>query len=385
MPSRFSSPAFADPGDPTGVHRWPLILPAAVWILAVLAQLFTSDSLRFSPVLAAVPPLVALAYGPRAVLVSGVLAWLSQLGFLWLDPPAQVSFGPLTTGIGMAGVTAASVLGCVTRRRGEERIQHMRSLAGGVQRALLRPIPPRIGGYRVSGFYQAAEHDARVGGDFYEALETPYGLRVVLGDVAGKGLAAVDATVTLLGAFREAAEREEDPAAIAQWMDRSLARRQQATGDHRYATALIVEAHPGGLLRFVNCGHVLPWQVDRDGARELPLPPGALLGLFSHLLTGPLRTVTRTLPPGASLLTVTDGVTEARDDARKFYDPGRTLHAQGLGACPTAVRDAVLTGLAHHTRGSLGDDAAALVLARDDGDGDGDGKSDGSGQTDGSG
>ncbi|MFF0739617.1 PP2C family protein-serine/threonine phosphatase [Streptomyces sp. NPDC004111] len=371
MPSRFSSPLFAHPGEQPGVPRSPLLylLPWTVWLLALVAEVLTGHCIRLSPVLAAVPPLAALAHGWRAVVLSGALAWLSQLAFRWIEPPPPEDASPLTTGIAMIGITCASALGCMARQRGEERIRRMRSLAGGVQRAVLRPIPPQIGGYRVSGFYQAAEHDARVGGDFYEALETPYGLRIVLGDVSGKGLTTVDATVTLLGAFREAAEREEDPADVARWMDRSLARRQRATGDHRFATALIVEAHPGGRLRLVNCGHVPPWQVDADGATELALPPGALLGLFDHLLTEPLATVPHTLAPSASLLAVTDGVTEARDAARAFYDPAGTLRARGLGACPTAVRDAVLTGLAHHTGGRLSDDAAALVLAGSDGSG----------------
>ncbi|MFJ2738702.1 PP2C family protein-serine/threonine phosphatase [Streptomyces sp. NPDC087440] len=339
------------------------MVPWVFWGLAVVAEFVTGADVRLSPVVAAVPPLVAIAHGWRAVAVSGAVAWGTQLLFVWAAPPQPGGVDPLTRVVAMAGITLASAFASLARRRGEERVRHIRSLAGGVQRAVLRPLPPLTGGYRVSGFYRAAGSDAQVGGDFYEALETPYGLRLVLGDVCGKGLVAVDATVTLLGAFREAVYREADPVAVAHWMDRSLARRQAATGDRRFATALIVEAHPGGRLRFVNCGHVPPWCVDEDGARELKLPHGGLLGLFDDVLREPLVAVEHTLAPGASLLTVTDGVTEARDARREFYDLGGALSGQGLGPCPVAVKDAVLTGLAHHTGGRLSDDAAALVLA----------------------
>jgi serine phosphatase RsbU (regulator of sigma subunit) len=361
MPSRFSSPLFGGQGESTRASRLR-VLPWLFWALTVVVEFASSNHFRLIPVLAVVPPLVAIAYGWRTVVASGVLAWGTQLVFLWFDPWTSHGVGPLTRIIAMTGITLASAFASVARERGEERLRHMRSSAGGVQRAVLRPIPPQIGGYQVAGFYQAADSDARVGGDFYEALETPYGLRLVLGDVSGKGLAAVDATVTLLGAFREAAYREEHPEAIAHWMDLSLSRRQEATGDRRFATALIVEARPGGRLRLVNCGHVPPWYIHGDRTRELDLPAGALLGLFDHVLTGPLVSVPHTLAPGSSLLTVTDGVTEARDERREFYDLGDALGVRGLGACPVGVKDATLNGLARHTGGRLSDDAAALVL-----------------------
>lgn len=239
-------------------------------------------------------------------------------------------------------------------------------VVGAVQRALLHPLPPELGGYRIAGFYQAAQAEARVGGDFYEALETPYGLRVVLGDVAGKGLPAVDATMTLLGAFREAAY-EEDLAQVARVMDRALRRRQRVSEDHRFATALVVEAGPGGRLRMVNCGHVRPFVVGGTGAdgapaREVALPSGGLLGLFQLMPGKPPEIVTYTLAPEESLLVVTDGVTEARDVRRAFFDLAAFLARSEVAASPVEFKETLLTAIADHTGGRLTDDAAALIL-----------------------
>ncbi|MFJ6698342.1 PP2C family protein-serine/threonine phosphatase [Streptomyces sp. NPDC091272] len=337
-------------------------LPWAVWALAVLVELLTGDNIRIGAVMMAVPPLVAVAHGWRAVLTSGVLAALTQMFFLHLVPPtSEHQWTSMTTAA--TGVTLASALAAAARGRGERRLEEMHTIVGGVQRALLHPLPPEIGGYRIAGFYQAAQAEARVGGDFYEALETPYGLRMVLGDVCGKGLVAVDATVTLLGAFREAAY-EAELTDVARAMDRALRRRQDATADHRFATALIVEAGPDGVLRMVNCGHVPPLRVDRDGAHEIALPSGALIGLFRFMSARPPVMTTHTLAPGTSLLVVTDGVTEARDEHREFFDLAGAVRDPELGACPRALKDAVLSDLARHTRGRFSDDAAALAVTR---------------------
>ncbi|WP_073918083.1 PP2C family protein-serine/threonine phosphatase [Streptomyces sp. CB00455] len=233
---------------------------------------------------------------------------------------------------------------------------------GKVQRAVLRELPDQVCGYQVAGTYRSADPEARVGGDFYEALATPYGLRVVLGDVCGKGLPAVDATVTLLGAFREAAYQEADLTDVARRMDQSLLHRQEATGDARFASALLVQATAGGRMTLVNCGHVPPLHIEHDGrVREIPLPAGLLLGLPDSGRHLPPATA-HTLPSGACLLAATDGITEARDPGRTFFD----LVAAVARHPHTGARDRIRTLLDElhlHTRGHLNDDVAALAIA----------------------
>ncbi|MFJ2745181.1 PP2C family protein-serine/threonine phosphatase [Streptomyces sp. NPDC087440] len=346
----------------TRAQEW---LPWVVWVVAVIAEFLTGSDIRLGPVLSAVPPLVAVAHGWRAVLVSGVVAGLTQQAFLQLVRSGES--GAWTTAVtAVTGVTLASALSAAARVRRERQVEELHDVVGGMQRALLHPLPPELGGYRIAGFYQAAHSDARVGGDFYEALETPYGVRMVLGDVSGKGLPAVDATVTLLGAFREAAY-EEDLGRVALVMDRALRRRQLISDDHRFATALIVEAGADGRLRMVNCGHVRPYLVDAGGAREVDLPAYGLLGLFHLVPDRRPEPVAHTLAPGESLLVVTDGVTEARDARRDFFDLDAFLAGPLPTECPVALKEALLAALARHTRGLLSDDAAALVLARGQG------------------
>ncbi|MFF3339765.1 PP2C family protein-serine/threonine phosphatase [Streptomyces flavidovirens] len=339
-------------------------MPWLVWSAALVLALLTGPDVSVGPVLAAVPALAAIAHRWLGILGFGVLAAATQTVLRWGSTPLGGSALPMVT-IAIVVVTVAGIAAAVAREGRERTLDHVRSLAGGVQRAVLRPLPQATKGYRLAGFYRAAEAEARVGGDFYDALQTPYGLRLVLGDVCGKGLPAVDATVTLLGAFREAAYDEPDLAAVARRMDLSLRRRQGASGDDRYATALLLQADPDGTLELVNCGHVPPILVSPEHSRELSLWPGCPLGYFEFAQDEPLRVDTHTLAPGTSLLMVTDGVTEARNGDRDFFDLETAVTGQDLGPCPQALTDALLAEVSRHAAGGrLRDDAAALALVR---------------------
>ena len=70
---------------------------------------------------------------------------------------------------------------------------------------LLRPVPRRAGRVALAVRYLSAAEDSVVGGDFYDVAVTPYGVRLVVGDVKGKGLEAVQLAATVLGSFRQAA------------------------------------------------------------------------------------------------------------------------------------------------------------------------------------
>ncbi len=85
-------------------------------------------------------------------------------------------------------------------------------------------MPHRLGEVGIETLYLAAAEEARIGGDFYEAVDTPYGVRVLLGDVRGKGLPAVGVASAVTNSFREAAYDEPDLARLARHLDTSISR-----------------------------------------------------------------------------------------------------------------------------------------------------------------
>ncbi|WP_336115603.1 PP2C family protein-serine/threonine phosphatase [Streptomyces sp. PTD9-10] len=352
--------------------RLPLT-PAPVLLLVAVAltDLLTPDWLHVSPVMAAVPVLAAAllpmwattALACAALALTALLQMAAgQLG----RPDSDVVLGTL------AVVGLASLATCSLRRRRERQLRQVRSVAETAQRALMHPLPGRIRSLALCGVYLPAESEARIGGDFYEALKTPYGTRILIGDVRGKGLTAVEASANLLGAFRELADREASLARVAQGLD-SRARREiaaldgqgtQALFTERFATALLVEFPPGeAVARIVHCGHPEPLVVRAGQVRaHLPDRPGSPLGLGDLLAVEPVAT---TLPfaPGDRLLLYTDGFVEARDRRGRFYDlpaHARTHADRPLPAMVSALRRALL----HHVDGDLGDDAALVALER---------------------
>ncbi|MFF4546820.1 hypothetical protein [Streptomyces sp. NPDC001435] len=62
-------------------------------------------------------------------------------------------------------------------------LAQVRRIAEAAQRVLLRGVPDRLGPVRMAGMYLAAETGAQIGGDLYEATQTRFGVRMIVGDV----------------------------------------------------------------------------------------------------------------------------------------------------------------------------------------------------------
>ena len=294
---------------------WVRVLPAALLAGVCVATLVSPDPLDIGFLLGAIPPLAVLSYGPAATAVLGasVLAVLNIPAFRLNDPGSEDA---LTVGF----VAALSVVVSYVRSRRDAQLVTERAVAEAAQRAVVPPLPARVGGVRCAGLYRAAQQGTLVGGDFFDVREGPCGVRVVMGDVQGHGLSAVATVASLLGAFREAVLDRPDPESVAARLDRRLMVDSAAVRHSElFATAVVLEF--GGraeAVRIVACGQPGPVLL-RDGlAVELDAPVGTPLGLglsdgaYPAGLTVPLR-------PGDRLFLASDGVWEARNSAGAFY------------------------------------------------------------------
>ena len=87
-------------------------------------------------------------------------------------------------------------------------------IAETLQRSLLPERLPQLPGLSVAARYLPAAAEAEVGGDWYDVLPTPSGgVGLVMGDVAGKGLAAASMVGRLRSALRAYALEGHAPAA----------------------------------------------------------------------------------------------------------------------------------------------------------------------------
>jgi serine phosphatase RsbU (regulator of sigma subunit) len=342
--------------------HWASALPVLIVCVVVLTDLAGGAGMIWLPLLAAGPALAATTNGPRGVLCAGLLA--VALGAS-LGTRDGVPGGELAAVLSaLVTVTLASGLASVLRGRRERVLAAVRSVAETAQHALLKPVPATVGPFQVAVRYSAAAAEARIGGDLYALIPTPYGVRLIVGDVRGKGLPAVGTAALVLGVFREAAYDEPDLLAVVDRIERSLARN---LGADDFVTA-VVAGYPGaGWLEMVNCGHAPPLLVRRSagGPRVEPVEPAhpaPPLGL--RALTGHAPGL-QVLPfaDGDQLLLYTDGVTEARDRGRAFYPLGEGLARH---ACeePSRTLDALHAELLAHVGGRLHDDAALLLIRK---------------------
>ncbi|MGW9130274.1 PP2C family protein-serine/threonine phosphatase [Streptomyces sp. NPDC055681] len=338
---------------------------ALLTALIVVLDIMTGNDLRIVPLLVVVPAFVSVFGTIRQTV--GVATWImvvvvsSRLvsgGSFW-DLASGVVFTVLACGLGIGS--------CVLRIRHATEIARLRTAAVALQRQILRPLPVLTGHVVAHGVYAPIEEDRLVGGDIYEVVESPYGTRVIIGDVQGKGIAAIGAGFAALGAFREAAIREPTLTGVADALEDAVVRHNTfsaQTGEtERFVTALILGIDDGDQVEAVNCGHLLPRLLHDGAAAAVPLRQTSVPLGMAELSSEPRVAEQLDFPSGATLLVFTDGVTEARNADGTFY-PLDTRLGRWAGNGAREVLDALHADLDAFTGGVRRDDIAVLALRR---------------------
>ncbi|MEV0258233.1 PP2C family protein-serine/threonine phosphatase [Streptomyces sp. NPDC050732] len=340
--------------------RWP---PPLLLLAIVLVQLVTPKTVDLSFLVAAVPPLAALSYGPAATaVVGGVVVALLSLPRFGLGHPGN------SDELTISFIAVLSVVFAWVRSRREAQLVTVRTVAEAAQFAVLPPLPERVGRVRFAGLYQAAEHESLVGGDFFDVRRGPHGVRALIGDVQGHGLAAVGTVAALLGAFREAVIDKADLEGVAAQLDRRLVV-DSAGQEHAelFATAVLLEfPDDASVVRVVSCGHPPPLLLRGPEVTELDVTSGAPLGLGIAGVAPP-EGLTVPLLAGDLLFGLTDGVSEARDASGTFYPLDERLTAllkadPALLDDPAALTEQVWADVVRYA-GRVRDDVTMMVFA----------------------
>jgi len=299
----------------------PFLLIAAITSGASFAPL----AVHLSPLLVAAPTCTATFARTR---FTAVVALMAAAAVLLVDSHDGLLHSPLLP-IHMGAVLLVSAFVVASRalHDGDLReLAQVRAVSEAAQRVLLRPIPPELGPFRIASMYRAAAAHALAGGDLYAAAHTGHTTRILIGDVRGKGLPAIDDASVVLGAFRETAQQYRTLPELAASLERSVRRhlrgltRIAPDSSERFVTALLLELPDDEeIARVVSCGHPPP--LLRQGSRLTLLPvtrPAPPLGLAADTPNAfCLDTVA--FRPGDTLLLYTDGLAEARDCAGDFF------------------------------------------------------------------
>ncbi|MCX4788176.1 MULTISPECIES: PP2C family protein-serine/threonine phosphatase [unclassified Streptomyces] len=351
----------------TRTRRFVRAMPAVMILGGLVFDFLTPPTFTAIPLFVAAPLIAAPFFSLSRTICTGVASMLAVV-VLRLYSNTLPDIVPLIELLTLATVSVLAVVINGVVRRSSEQLASARVIAETAMRAVLPKPSDRIGGLHVAARYEAAQADEFVGGDLFAVTDSPYGVRLVVGDVRGKGLDAVESVAVIIGAFREAAEQERSLEGVAQRLERALAREGTRRGGldavEGFITAVLAEI-PAGLsrVRVVNRGHPEPILLHPDGALDVLGPTVPALPLGMDLGAWPDRSDEWDLPAGATLLLYTDGLSEARNTDGVFYDPAARLRGR-IFPGPEELLSALTDDVRLHTGGETTDDMALLAVVR---------------------
>jgi sigma-B regulation protein RsbU (phosphoserine phosphatase) len=326
---------------------------AAAWLLLwIAAGLAAPPGVSPDTLFALAPLLVCAVMSWRATALFAVAAALLVVlsgwwNGLWSGAQQWIRLLDVVL-VGAAAVGIAYV-----RVRREQQLARVTKIAEAAQRAILPSLPATTDGLHMATRYLSAAEDAVVGGDLYDCCLEGY-TRVLVGDVRGKGLAAVEQAARVIRAFRQAAAAKPHLADVATSMHTYL---EPFFGAEEFATALLVECS-ANTITLTSAGHPPAILIRSGGAVTfVDVPAGLPLGIGDDF-----DTTTVAWSPGDRLLLYTDGLSEARNADGEFLPLLEVCAPLGSGTIEDALTGLLEEVRRHVPHGDLGDDLAVVML-----------------------
>ncbi len=238
-------------------------------------------------------------------------------------------------------------------------LQKELDIATRVQLSLLPEEMPATQAFEIAGVMKPAKE---VGGDFYDFFRLDHNrIGLVVADVSGKGVPAALFMAMTRTLMRATAPHMDTPGQILASVNHFLQNNNEAEMFVTVFYGILDER--SGRLSYASGGHDLPILRDSAGARPLATTDGALLAMFDDLDYTENHV---DLEPGACLVLLTDGVTEAFNAELEAFGNDRLIKIvsdlpdvqpakQDVADIITAVEDFSGGGIQH-------DDITCMVL-----------------------
>ncbi len=235
-------------------------------------------------------------------------------------------------------------------------LEHDLVLAAQIQRALLPRADWSTDGWHARYHYQPA---GMVSGDYCDLIEADGSFLFLVGDVAGKGVAASMLMSHLHATFRSLAGRNLSLRDLVQHANRLFC---ESTTAGQYATLVVGRAWANGKVEYVSAGH-MPLLHVSGGEVCSRRATGVPLGMFC---TTEFPVCELTLASGDTLFLYTDGLTEVFDKAGDEYGMRRVEDLAGRHArtAPEAMLEACLAEIRKFSDGAKQTDDLTLLALR---------------------
>ncbi len=251
----------------------------------------------------------------RAVISAPVTEMSGSMDVLYLEMPAEAvgrdTFDFVQVAARQVSFARKNLL--LSEIKAERQvIDQQLSLAREIQAGLAPQNLDQFPGIEVAAFYRPAFW---VGGDYCDLWKVPDGrVAFVVGDVSGKGLPAAMAMANIQAVLRTMLSFCTTPSEVAERLDRHIAKHLPGS---MFVTLLLgLYDLANGRLEYVNAGHIPPMLVAPGSCTSLGFessdrPLGVIEGSF-HAQNADVA-------PGASVLVVTDGVTESMSPSGELF------------------------------------------------------------------
>lgn len=188
------------------------------------------------------------------------------------------------------------------------------TMAADIQRGMLPEAVPQLNGVGLGAFTSAARG---VSGDYYDyfVMQRSGRLAVAVCDVAGKGIPASLVMVMIRTTMRVLSSTSMDAATMTAWINRGVA---GSVDLGRFATFSMIAYDPQTqTLEYSNAGH-LPILLYRSRTGEVETLHGEGLPIGIEA-SASYETKRSTLDGGDVLVMYTDGIVEAKNEARDEF------------------------------------------------------------------
>ncbi len=245
------------------------------------------------------------------------------------------------------------------RQEAERRLAQELEIATQVQARLFPQRQPQLRTLDYAGICVQAR---QVGGDYYDYIDLGQErLGLVIGDIAGKGIAAALLMANLQANLRsQCATAVDEPGRFLQSVNRLFF---DNSTESAYATLFFAEYDDRSRrLRYANCGHLPGLVIRRDGSCQRLDPTATVVGIFAdwECEVGECQLI-----EGDLLTLYTDGITESFNEAGEDFGERRLIEAlrQSRELAPQAMLASVVDQVRRFSVGEQHDDIT-LVIAR---------------------
>ena len=260
----------------------------------------------------------------RSILAAPLQTEDRVIGLIYLDSPELIhefteeDLSVLTV---MANIAATRIEQARLIEVEQAEKLHAKELeqAALIQRSILPAIFPPFPDRKEFELHAAMAPAREVGGDFFDFfLLDRERLGFVVGDVSGKGVPAALFMAVTRTLLRATAQHIPTPAECLTSVNKTLIE-QNASGMFVTLFYGVLDTRTGE-IQFANAGHNPPYLFSAQGVRALREKSGPMLGVIEGV-----EYVARTcrIEPGQGIVLYTDGVTEAADPERNFFDEQR--------------------------------------------------------------